>query len=452
MQQELNIVVIGGIAAGMSVAAKAKRENPQANITVIEKENYISFGACGLPYYLGGQFDDPQKMFARTPEMIEKSGINLLLESEATAVDTTRKIVTYRDKSGIDQEIAFDRLMIATGASANRLPFEGMDAPNLYLHTKLRDAEALKAKLDQYRSIAIIGGGFIGVEVADQLALLGKKVTLLQNGDAIMQGPFDPEFSHLMQEALEAEGVDLRLQQNVTGFQLSDGKIVAVKTEMEKITVDAVVVAIGFRPNTDFLTDPQLKKLPNGAILINPFGETSIEGIFSAGDCASIYHRQLGDRYIPLATYANKMGRIIGSNIVRSPEHYIAFPGALGSSMIKVGQYEAGSTGLTEKMAKQLEESTEVKYKSTLIKTANHTDYYPGQEELTIKLVYREDNHRLVGAQIFGKKDAALRLHALSVAIHAELSTEELGFLDLGYAPPFTTTWEAINIAANRAK
>lgn len=449
MSTPLNVVIIGGIGAGMSVAAKAQRENPEANITVIEKENYISFGACGLPYYLGKQFDDPNYMFARTPEQIEQSGINLLLETEAINIEFDKKEIEVRSlKTKEISIIPYDRLVIATGAVPHQLDLAGMSAKNVYLHTKLQDVESLKTDLSQYQNIAVIGGGFIGVEVAEQLASLGKKITIIQGGAHIMQGPFDTEFSELIEKALEKERIKIRLDEAVTGLKVVDNRVQSVMTTDEHIATDAVIVAIGFRPNTAFITDPRLEKLPNGAIVINQYGETSIPDVFSAGDCATVPHKQLGNRYLPLATYANKLGRLIGTNVVTKKEHYLAFPGALGSSLLKVGQYECGSTGLTEKMAQE----AKIPYKTTLIETPNHTNYYRGQVTLTIKLVYDPETKVLLGAQIFGKKDAALRLHALTVAIHAGITTDELGFIDLGYAPPFTTTWEAINIAANTAK
>ncbi len=446
----MNILIIGGIAAGMSVAAKAKRENPEANITVVEKEDYISFGACGLPYYLGEQFEDANIMFARTPEQMEKSGIKILLQHEAIDIDFDAKKVRVKDltHNGEEKTLSYDRLMIATGASPNLPPMEGLDAKNLYLHTKLRDAESLKSNLQKYQHITLIGGGFIGVEVAEQLASLGKKVEILQGSPAIMEGPFDPEFSSLLQKALEEKGIKIHLNTFAESLQIEEGSITGVKLKESIIHTDAVVVAIGFHPNTAFIKDERLKRLKNGAIVINKYGVTSIKNVFAAGDCATVPHRLLGDSYIPLATYANKLGRVIGTNIVSEEKDYVAFPGALGSSMIKAGEYEAGSTGLTEAQAT----SAGINYKTTLIETSTHTGYYPGAEKLTIKLLYDAKNKTLLGAQIFGKKDAALRLHALSVAIHAGIKTDELGLLDLGYAPPFTTTWEAINIAANTAK
>src|SRR5699024_5840564 len=312
MNAPLNIVIIGGIGAGMSVAAKAKREKPDAHITVIEREDYISFGACGLPYYLGQQFDDPAYMFARTPAEIEKSGIQLLLQTEAIQLHFDQKQVEIR--SLLTQEVSkipYDRLVIATGASPQQLDLAGVSAKNLYLHTKLRDVEVLKSDLHKYQHITVIGGGFIGVEVADQLTALGKKVTILQGGAHIMQGPFDTEFSEKIEKALSKERIKIRLGEVVTGLKVVDNSIQSVMTTDEHLPTDAVVVAIGFRPNTEFITDPRLKKLPNGAIIINQYGETSIPDVFSAGDCATVPHRQLGNSYLPLATYANKLGRLI---------------------------------------------------------------------------------------------------------------------------------------------
>ncbi len=444
----MNILVIGGIAAGMSVAAKAKRENKAANITVIEKENYVSFGACGLPYYLGNQFSDKNEMFARTPEQIEASGINLLLQHEVLSVDFNRKSVSIKnltDNQTFDQ--SYDRLMIATGATPIIPNLEGIDGTNVYTITKLEQVQKLKDNLDRYQKIAIIGGGFIGVEVAEQLAHLGKEIHIIEAMDTVMKGPFDTEFSEKIKEALEAKGVNVHVSQSAESFILESDTVVSVKTTEQTIEADAVIVSIGFRPNTKFL-DGQLETLKNGAILIDGYGQTSKEDVFAAGDCASIPFFRGPDLYIPLATYANKMGRLIGTNIVSDKRDWLKFEGALGSSLLKVGDYEAGSTGMTEKQAVGLG----LDVKSTTVYTNNHSNYYPNQEQIMIKLVYDKETYVLYGAQVFGIAEAALRLHALTTAIYAGLTTKEIGFIDYAYAPPFASTWEALNVAANAAK
>lgn len=445
----MEVVIIGGIAAGMSVAAKASRMNKEAKITLIEKENFISFGACGLPYYLGEQFTDPNNMFARTPEQMEGSGINLLLQHEVVSVDFANKTVHIHNlKDDVKLEKKYDRLMIATGATPIMPEVAGIRAENVYAFTKLAYVDKLKANLDNYKSIVVVGGGFIGIEVAEQLAHLGKEVHLIQKDNHLINGPFDPEFSDMIKDALLAKGIHIHTGETFESFEGTDAQITGVKTDKQTIVADAVVMSIGFRPNTGVFTDENLKKLPNGAILIDKYGRTSIEDVFSAGDCATVPHRQLGDVWLPLATSANKLGRLIGTNIVVDADRFEGYIGTLGSSAIKAGDYEAGSTGLTEKAAAALG----INFKTTTVQTNNHTDYWPGQTKITIKLVYVADTKVLIGAQVFGLSDAVLRMTGLTTAIHAGLTTDEIGFIDYSYAPPFGSTWEALNVAANTAK
>lgn len=444
----MEIVIIGGIAAGMSTAAKAQRENKDANITVVEMEDYISFGACGLPYYLGGQFEDPNEMFARTVDQMKASGLNILVKHQALSVDVENKTVSV--KNLVDNsllELSYDRLMIATGARPSMPPIAHVDAPNVYTMTKLYDVQALKDQLDSYDTIGVVGGGFIGVEIAEQLAQLGKKVKLIHSPQLLMNKPFDPEFSSRIQLALEEVGVEVTTGQRVQSFNLEGNLVSGISTQDVHVDVDAVVVAIGFKPNTEFLNG-QLKTLDNGALLINKYGQTSNEFIFAAGDCSSIHHRFLGDYYNPLATYANKMGRILGTNIVSDPKQWLAYHNVLGTSAVKAGHYEAVVTGLTEKDARALG----MDIKTTLIETNNHTSYYPGQSKIMIKLVYDAVTKVLYGAQMLGKSDTVLRATGYTTAIHAGLTTDDIGFIDYAYSPPFASTWEALNVAANTAK
>lgn len=450
----MKIVIIGGIAAGMSVAAKARRENPQAFITVIEKESYISFGACGLPYYLGGLSNNEKDFYARTPQQMIENGITILTQHEAKQVNFDKKQVLVKDlseKDLTDQKttlLPYDRLMIATGAMPIIPPLAGVDSKNVYTITRFDEVKKLRTALPNYQKIGIIGGGFIGIEVAEQLAQLGKKVTLIEATDQLINRPFDKEFSEKIACALEEIGVEIKLNTMINVLQRENNRVTHLKSDKESIAVDAVILAIGFKPQTDFIDDPRLNKLKNGAILINEYGETSIPDVFSAGDCATIPHKFLGDIYLPLATGANKMGRIIGSNIVHQDKSAAKFIGSLGSSALKIGNYEAGSTGLTEGAAKELA----LPYNTTTIKTSTHPHYYPNPTPLHIKLVYNSETKILLGAQIFGEKAAVLRMTGLTTAIFAKLTTDEIGFIDYAYAPPFAHTWEALNIAANTAK
>ena len=444
----MEVLIIGAIAAGMSVAAKALRTNKDANITVVEMENYISFGACGLPYYVGKQFDDENELYARTPEQMRESGLNILLQHQATAVDFENKIVTLLDLKSKDTiEKKYDRLMIATGATAFKPPIKGINSYNVYTITKPYTVKRLMKNLDNYQNIVMMGGGFIGVEVAEQLALLNKNVRLIQSPDTLMNGPFDREFSEKIRMALEDVGVTVNTSERVQKLTVEGNIVTEVSTKENTYTADAVIVAVGFLPNTQFLKG-QLETLDNGAIIIDEYGQTSIKDVFAAGDCATVTHRLAGVQYIPLATYANKYGRLIGTNIVSDKKDWLKFNGGLGTSAIKAGHYEAVVTGLTEKQAIELGYDI----KTTLIETNNHASYYPDLQDIMIKLVYDAKTFVLYGAQMFGKNETVLRATGFTTAIHAGLTTKEIGFIDYAYSPPFASTWEAINVAANTAK
>jgi NADPH-dependent 2,4-dienoyl-CoA reductase/sulfur reductase-like enzyme len=433
----------------MSVAAKARRVNKDADIIVIEKEDYVSFGACGLPYYLGGQFDDPANMFARTPEQIRAAGIELYLKHEVTNVDFDEQIIRVTNlTSGQSYEMDYDRLMIATGALPIVPPIAGLGADNMYTITRLAETERLKQALPEYQRIAVIGGGFIGLEVADQLAALGKEVHIFEREEHVMSRVFDDDILEKVESAIIEERIKLHLSEGLESVTNENGKITELRTNRETYAFDALVVSIGFKPNTQLFADTALKKIENGAIIIDKYGRTSVPNVFSAGDCASVPDELLGDMYLPFATSANKIGRLIGINIVSDEKDYEAYPGSLRSSELKLGRYEAGGTGLSEKQAKALDLS----YKSVVVETNNHTSYYPGQSKVTIKLVYEQDTYKLLGAQVFGQDGAVLRLLGLTTAIYAGLSTKELGFIDYAYAPPFASTWEALNVAGNAAK
>lgn len=446
----MDIVIIGGIAAGMSAAYKAIRSHKNINITVFEKEDYISFGACGLPYYLGEQFDDSNKMFSRTPEHAINAGIDLRLKHEVLSIDYQNKKVKVKNlESGETIEKSYDKLMIATGATPFIPNIPGVDGEDVYTFTKLRDAERMKNKLEKYNNITIIGGGFIGIEVADQLSLLGKSIQIIQSGNHLANGIHDPEFSEKIENALIEENVKLHLQERVEALIPSkENNNIEVKTDTGIYETDAVVIGVGFRPITAFAGD-HLERAKNGSIIVDEYGRTSDKDVFAAGDCASVKHRLLGVSYLPLATTANKLGRIVGENIALEDESkMIKYPGSLGSSYLKVGKYEAASTGLIEKTA--IERGFDVK--SSTIETNNHSGYYPGQEKISIKLVYDAKTNVIYGGQIFGKSEAVLRAQALSTAIYAGLTTKELGFIDYAYSPPFSGVWEPLNVAGNAAK
>ena len=442
----MRIIIVGGIAAGMSAAAKLRRTDREAEIVVYEKSPHISFGACGLPYYVGGNFDNVDRMLVRTPEKVRETGIDVKIEHEVLSLDVENKTIKVKDlQSGEVFSDNYDKLMIATGAATIIPSIENIETA--YTLRSVEDGEKLKAKMqdESIKKVAVIGAGFIGLEVADVAKELGKEVCVFNTGSRILERVLDAEVTEILEENLKSHGVELYLNTIVKSLQTSSDKTKLI-TDTEEVEADLVILAAGVRPNTSFLKDTGIEMLPNGAIVIDDEGKTSIEDIYAAGDCATVYHLVKQDQvYIPLATNANKLGRIVGSNLGGKNEK---FQGTLGSSCIKLLDMEAGATGITEEDAKNMN----LNYKSVFIADKNHTDYCPGQEKIYVKLIYNADTKVILGGQVVGKSDAVQRTNVLATAIFAKMTTEQLGMLDLCYAPPFARTWDVLNIAGNVSK
>lgn len=443
----MKIIIIGGTSAGTSAAAKANRLNKKLDITIYEKTNIVSFGTCGLPYFVGGFFDDPNTMISRTKEEFEKTGISVKTNHEVIKVDTkSNTIVIKNQKTGTIFNNIYDQLMIATGANPIIPPINNINLKNFYTLRNLEDGQKIKNLMDkeEIKNIVIIGAGYIGIEMVEAAKNKRKNVRLIQLDKHILTDSFDEEIITIMEEELIKKGIDLHTNEFVKSL-IGEKKVKGVVTNKNTYQADAVILATGIKPATEFLEN-QLKTTENGAIIVNEYGETSIKNIFSAGDCATIYNIvSKKNEYIPLATTANKLGRIVGENLAGNR---IAFKGTLGSASIKILSLEAARTGLTEKDAKKLQ----IKYKTIFVKDKNHTNYYPGQEDLYIKLIYEENTKIILGAQAIGKNGAVIRIHALAIAIYSKLTTKDLGMMDFSYSPPFSRTWDILNIAGNAAK
>ena len=444
----MKIVIIGGIAAGMSAAAKAIRINKDAEVIVYEMEEIISFGACGLPYFIGDFFKSEKRMIARSVEQMQSAGVNVHTRHQVLKVDVKAKKVLVKNLNTNEVfENSYDKLMVASGANAIRPPFKNMDIANIFKLTKMQDGLSLKKKLQDQsiKHITIIGAGFIGLEVVEAMLHLGKKVRLIQRSSRVFNGIFDEKLTDLMQEELLKKDVELILNESVHSF-LGNEQVEGVVTDKNTYATDLVVIATGFKPNTEFILDTGIKTLDNGAIIVNHKGETSIEDIYSAGDCATVPHMVTGKNvYIPLATGANKLGRVVGANMAGEETFY---PGSLGSACVKVLDYEAAITGLKEQDAQEYGTALS----SVFIKDKNYTGYYPNQEDLYIKLVYETQSKIIVGGETLGKNGAALRIDVIAMAVKMKMTTAELGMMDFCYAPPISKTWDALNVAGNVAK
>ncbi|TQO58303.1 CoA-disulfide reductase [Paraclostridium bifermentans] len=444
----MRVVIIGGVAAGMSAAAKLKRMKPDYEVVVYEKTDVVSFGACGLPYFVGGFFDDPQNMIARAPEKFVESGIDLKIFHEVTSIDTDSKKLKVQDvKNGEIFEDSYDKLMIATGASSIIPPIKNVKLENVSTLKSLDDGIKVKELMnrDEIKKVAIIGAGFIGLEAVEAAKKLGKEVVVFQLEDRILPQVFDKELTDILEEEIKNHNVDLRLQEIVSEL-VGEEKVKKVITNKGEYDADLVIIATGVRPNTAFLKDSKVNMLPNGAIIVDEFGKTSVEDIYAAGDCATIKNIVTGqDSYVPLATGANKLGRIVGENLAGANN---SFQGSLGSSCIKIMDMEAACTGLTEVQAEKLG----IKVKFKFISDFNQTNYYPGRNKMYVKLVYDADTKVILGGQVAGYKDAVQRCNVIAASIFGKLTTSQLGMLDLCYAPPFARTWDILNVAGNVSK
>lgn len=444
----MRVIIVGGVAAGMSAAAKLKRMKPDYEVVVYEKTDVVSFGACGLPYFVGGFFDDPNNMIARAPEKFRESGIDLNIFHEVVDVDTEAKKLKVKNvKTGEEFIDNYDKLMIATGASSIIPPIKNVKLENVSTLKSLEDGIKIKELMNKedIKKVAIIGAGFIGLEAVEAAKKLGKDVVVFQLEDRILPQVFDKEITDILEEEIRNHNVDLRLEEIVSEL-VGETKVEKVITNKGEYEADLVIVATGVRPNTAFLKDTNIDMLKNGAIIVDEFGKTSVEDIYAAGDCATIKNIVTGqDSYVPLATGANKLGRIVGENLAGAN---ISFQGSLSSSCIKVMDMEAAATGITESQAAKLGMNVKAKF----ISDFNQTNYYPGRNKMYVKLVYDADTKVILGGQVAGFKDAVQRANVIAACVFGKLTTNQLGMLDLCYAPPFARTWDILNVAGNVSK
>jgi CoA-dependent NAD(P)H sulfur oxidoreductase len=444
----MRIVIIGGVAAGMSAAAKAKRMAKNSEVIVYEKGSIVSFGACGLPYYVGDFFDNPKGMIARTPEQFRESGVEVNINHEVLKVDVERKIVIVKNLETDEIfESSYDKLMVATGANAVLPPVEGLQTlKNIFTLKSIDDGINLKKAMmkEENKEVLVIGAGYIGVEVVEAAKKLGKNVRVIQRGKRVISASFDSDITDLMEEEIRSHGIDLHLEEVVKKIEGND-VVERVITDKCEYSADIVVIATGVRPATGFLEGTGID-MDRGAIIIDEEGKTSVDDIYSAGDCAVVYHKvRKKNVYIPLATTANKIGRVVGENLAGAKNK---FDGTLGSACIKVMDLEAGRTGITEAEAKL----DGINYKAILVKDKNQTNYYPGQENIFVKLIYDAETKVILGGQIIGKNGAVLRVDVIAMAVAAKMKTSELGMMDFCYAPPFARTWDVLNVSGNVAK
>jgi NADPH-dependent 2,4-dienoyl-CoA reductase/sulfur reductase-like enzyme len=444
----LKIVIVGGVAAGMSAASKIRRTDENAEVVVYEKGQFLSYGACGLPYYVSGANEDYRKLIARTKEQFERMGIRAHTRHEVLKVVPSAKQVMVKNlETGKVFLERYDRLMIATGSRPVIPPVKGRELSGVHVLKSLEDGIALKSAAQDasVRDVVIIGGGYIGIETAEAMVALGKRVRVIEMGDRILR-TFEPEMTERAERELRDHDVALQLGERVEEITGSAGKVSGVRTDKGTYPADLVLMSVGMRPATDFLKDTGIQLAANGAIVIDREMRTSVPDIYAAGDCAVVYSRVAEENtYIPLGTTANKMGRLAGVNLLGGRKKFI---GTLGSAAIKVFDLEMARTGLSEEEAKALA----IDYGTTIVTAYDHPAYYPDPTEIVLKLIHEKKTGVLLGAQGVGRKGVVLRIDVFAVAIHNRMTAHEMGMVDLCYAPPFAGVWDAVHIACNAVK
>ncbi len=442
------LVVIGGDAAGMSAAAQVRRMQPDREIVVFERGNYTSYAACGIPFFVAGLVEHADKLIARTPEQFrEQYRIKAMMRHEVLAISPKEQRIVVRnlDKNEERQE-PYDELLIATGADPVRTGFDGEDCANVHLVNTLVDAKAIDKALSggEIRRVVIVGGGYIGLEMAEAFVLRGLEVSMIHRGPEVM-ATFDPDMGRHVSEALRQGGIHLHLNTALEGFTQENGRVTAVRTSQGSISADMVILGIGVRPTSRLAKEAGLGLGAKDSIRVNELQQTDHTQIWAAGDCAESFH-MVSRRpvYIALGTIANRQGRIAGINLGGG---YATFPGVLGTSIAKFMECECSRTGLNERKLKQLG----WQYVQAQISTKTLPRYYPNSTAMHVKVLAEKGSGKLLGVQIVGGPGSAKRIDTAAMALHAGLRLDEFINVDLSYAPPFSGVWDPIVTAAKQA-
>ncbi len=440
----MKVVIIGGVAGGATAAARIRRLDEQAEIVVFERSGYISYANCGLPYYIGGTIADAEELTLQTPESFDaRFRVDMRVHHEVTTIHPETKTVTVRNLiTGEEFEESYDKLLLSPGAKPTqpRLPGVGLD--KLFTLRTVEDTLAIRNYIDRHhpKSAVLAGGGFISLEVAENLRELGLDVTIVQRPKQLMN-PFDPDMAAFIHGEMRRHGVKLALGHTVEGFEEKDGGVDVLLKDNPPLHADMVVLAIGVSPESDLAKAAGLELGIKGSIAVNDRMETSIPDIYAVGDAVQVKHFVTGeDAVISLAGPANKQGRIAADNICGGDSHY---QGSQGSSVIKVFRMTAAATGINETSARK----SGLDVDKVILSPMSHAGYYPGGKMMTMKVVFEKETYRLLGAQIVGFEGVDKRIDVLATAIRARLKATDLKDLDLAYAPPYSSAKDPVNMA-----
>lgn len=450
--KEQKLVVIGAVAAGTKAASKAKRDNPDMDVKVFTRERYISYAGCGLPYYIGGIIKEKQELLVRSPEDFKREqGIDIFTEHEVKKIDVSEKKVEVLDlRNGKTSEFSYDKLIIATGASPIVPPLENVNLANIFTLRSVTDAFAIRELVDSQavKKAVVVGGGFIGLEAAENLKHRGLDVTIVELVPHILP-PFDEEIAMYAQNHMVSKGVRILTGEKVTGFEGADGKVTTVKTSAGDIEADIVILSIGVRANTGIAVEAGIELGVTRSIKVNKYMETNIKDIYAAGDCAENTNLITGKpAWYPMGSTANKTGRIAGHNAAmesREEAMMESLEGVLGTTIVRLFEVNAAKTGLSERDA--IKEGFETE--TVLVPANDRAHYFPGYKEIITKLVVEKRTQKVLGAQIIGEGVVDKPIDTIAAAITLGARVSDLAKLDLAYAPPFSMAMSSTILAAN---
>lgn len=440
----MKIVIVGGVAGGATAAARIRRLDENAQIIVFERSGFVSYANCGLPYYIGGVITDPEELTLQTPESFRRRfHIDMRVRHEVTAIYPDKKTVSVRNLiTGDEFEESYDKLLLSPGAKPVKPPISGKTPDRLFTLRTVEDTLAIRSFIEKEKpkTAILAGGGFIGLELAENLCELGVSVTIIQRPDHLLT-PLDGDMASFIHSKMREHGVNLKFGASVEGFEQEKNGIKVLLKEEAPLQADMAILAIGVAPDTRLAEEAGLRLGMKKTIEVNERMETSAPDIYAVGDAVQVKHYiTKNNAVISLAGPANKQGRIAADNMCGKESVY---RGSQGSSVIKIFDLTAASTGINETAAKQ----SGIRYDKVYLSPANHAGYYPGGKTMSMKVLFEKDTYRLLGAQIVGYEGVDKRIDVLAAAMRAELSAPELAELDLAYAPPYSSAKDPVNMA-----
>ena len=438
------LIVIGANAAGLSCAMEASRKFSNFNISVFDKSKYISYGACPMPYVLNDKIDSAKKLFARSQEYFIKKGIDLRVETEVIDIKINEKKITYKDPDGKIEDMSYDRLMLATGSQSRKLPYEKEGQKNVFHFTRMEDLLKVKdyLKNNNVHNIAVIGGGYIGAEVADALSDTGRKVTLVEMFEIL--SVFDADIKEPLRGVLDKkEGLTIIEGKAISDFAWDKDKVSSLTIEDNtRIETDMVIVAAGVIPQTSLAEKAGIRLGDTKAIQINKKGQTNIHNIFAGGDCAEVHHL-IADKfaYIPLGTNANRLGKVIGRNLEVSSEEV----SVCGTSMLEICGMQIASTGISEKTAKKMNFNYVTALESYHLKPG-----YFSNDKIWIKMIVEKYTNRILGCQMVGNSEVHGKINCVASIMYNRMKITEIENIDMGYHPVMSTVWDPIILISRK--